>query len=731
MEIKELTKILTLSYFYNKEANETIKSIVERTILDAINNNKVKNVKPLYFSQHRKTKNIVILGGQGSGKSTLRDSIYQDREQNDKRPAWLNLDSIRPLILDYNRCALDEKNTKDQKKYGSYTEDEARIIKAKQWEVIANMSKSNTLPNLLLDTTNIDHVQFKLLSEKSRRVSIVFVHTPLEEAQKRVAQRALESAGILGITKGRSSLEEEIIEGHHQSSADLFAMLIHNVGINTKIQILDGTCSGSNKPLIAKADLKVGHLTIYDLNKFLEIPYKSASHKDTQPPTAKDLLDQTIVFQKLALTIPNIKFTDKESGKAYLQFTNKGIIVLDKLLYKKNNSEFLQQSINVLQSYLESNRSSVLTRIAKEKGRVFEKRSSFTNNEFTKIVSGKFETEVPVGTKEDGAIVDMTLELRQLAKRGCFLDKEFDPWRKLAPDEMRMLASREVVDRWFTKEMLERIAAEVINYVNKNPLDNKRIIHIAHPVKDYTRPGVNINYVALTYAYELSQKLNSYFKEKYPSMNVTFKNDRPLLALASDRVKRTMADSVSRITSQPLFDSDQFQNGDVIVFADDHTQFGGVCHAYRNITNHKNLVTIAYTALSSHSLGLDIKADNFILEALGQSMQKCAKFHGGKHEEFELMFDYLLSKVGLSKDTLTNMEALFFIATMIDGNDPSEIRWFKGLEKKINNDIQVREGLDSFDSFLKQPPVHPSELCKMVEKRISESRKVVYPNLGN
>ncbi|HEU5046653.1 MAG TPA: hypothetical protein VFT64_02300 [Rickettsiales bacterium] len=725
VDTKELTSLLTASHLYNKMAVNKLKPFVLQAI-ETCASSPDSPLELLAASDTTKRKHIAVIGGQGSGKTTLRADIVKDRiTRCNDTPACLNIDVLRPLLLEHQAAARrDGASEKYLEDYGRFTEDEARVIKDMQWRFIGELSQKGQLPNLVIDSSVITPKQFELLSSRNARESIIFIHVPYEEAKSRVLKRAHDVEGIPGVNHGRLSLEEEVIEGHHKSSQYIISLLIHNVGTNTKIKVLDGTSPDKIKPVIAHADLKRGFLDIRDLPKFLDLAQKSSIDYYSNANVHADPVD---IFNKLALTISDISFTDKKTGAEYLKYSaDSGIRITNYDLYRANKSESLEQAILILDTFYHSNKGSLLRKIDKERGQKFETREPFVKGEESRVFSGHYETEVPVVNSADST--DQTLELRHIAKRGKFLDgQDFDPWRSKAPDDVRMLASRLVVDSWLNTESLDAIIDNVLSKTNGTFSSQlPAVVHIASPVKDTTRPGVNINYMALTYGIEITERLNQRLEERGLESQIVFRNDRPMISLVSDRVPRTTAGIVSRLTSHPVFDPSEFHPGDMVLLADEHIQAGGVAWALHNIGNSVPIDIIGYAALSSHNLCQDLRISPPILTALDAALEKCADHFNQDAGKYKNDLDRSLSLVGLSRQTITNMEALYIIAMLINGEDRDEVKWFNDLKKAIGDGNDVREGLDSFSTMLEKPPISPGTLGKFIKEGVEESRRTIY-----
>lgn len=737
-KVKALTSYLAETYFYNREANERIKEHVNASISDAVSS--VDDIKPLDDVTKKGKKHIHVSGGQGSGKTFLsRRSLGIKSDAQESSLIRINKDLFRPLVLSADDAArdLDLSQPGDRRQYGRLTEDELNIIKGIQWGIIKDLGAENALPSLHIDSTIIaDQHRTQLLTQAGSKLTLLHLNTPFDEASRRVQERAL-GDGIPGIDSMRESLLSEVVAGHKGSAKETASMLIHGSGQPIKLKILDGRSPEKTRPVQAQVDLSKGVLDIYSSRAILEVFHKAEDGKTSVVPTDDDLREQIPNFSKIASVMTQINFRDPITGKLTATYDNgSGInVVNEKRFEDEFKGTLVQEVFDSLDAFHSSKKAAVLGVIAREKGRVFNQRRAFDDVEPHEIVTDQYETEVPL--VDQSAYVDddpdaKLLEWRHIAKRGKFLDGGFDPWRDKAPDDVRILAARQVVDNWLTDDVIESLADLSAEKVRDCADPSQPLtVHISHPLKDPTRPTVNINYMVLAYREELARRLNNAMEERHEDLNVTFAHDRPLMALASDRSTRTTASALQRLTSQPFYDTDIFDEGDLVLFADEHVQAGGVMLAARNIKNAVDINVVGYTALSSHNLGADLQINPNVSIALENAIDENARIHDVEPMSVRDDLDEALSQVGLARDTLSNIEGLILIAYLIDGSSEAKRSWFDGVKSSIGlGEEKIREGMDSLDSILMDDPLTARELGDRIDEQIVASRKAVYPSMA-
>ncbi len=731
---RELTQELAVTYLYNRKADELVRQYVDSAIEIALAME--DGLEPVPDPRETRQKHIHVAGGQGSGKTQLSRRTLGILRDDDQSYIRINKDMFRPLMLNHMEASagLDLNDPENRRMYGRVTEDELNMIKDKQWRAVTEYAEARVLPQLLIDSTFItDPQHIDALTSDGSKLSLLYVNTPIDEARKRVQQRAV-GDGIPGIDTMRESLESEMLSGHSESAKQVAGLLVHGVGKKVKLKLLDGKSADRTKPVQMRVELDKGKMDISSVRGVLELFYKSHPRQVSKEPTDEDLAAQIPNFEKVASVMGEINFLDPQTKETVARYDNyHGMQILNQERFEDEFSGTLTEQVtDRLDTFFKTQKANLLRTIAEKQGHVFGKREPYGDDESLEVVTDKFETEVPqvdASSYVDDDPESRVLEWRHVAKRGKFLDGTFSPWHGKAPNELRLLSARAVTDQWLSDDVVQKVNDQVVGKMKDRGADGPQTVHISHPVKDYTRPGVNINFMVLVYTKELEKRLNADMETRYPDLDIRYADDRPMLALASDKSTRTTASTLTRLTSQPLYDPFIFDEGDLVLFADEHVQAGGVMLAARNATKERNVDVLGYTALSSHNLGADLRINPHISMALETAIEENAREHGGDPEEFRADLDEALSQSGLDSHTLTNLEGLILIAYLLDGQDEAKLKWFEGVKREAGLDKKdVRQGLDSLDELLADGSITPQELGEMMREQIDMSRKAVYPS---
>jgi beta-phosphoglucomutase-like phosphatase (HAD superfamily) len=359
------------------------------------------------------------------------------------------------------------------------------------------------------------------------------------------------------------------------------------------------------------------------------------------------------------------------------------------------------------------------------------KRFSYVENnidrEKTEIIKGDIDyIESPAtDDPEDGITLTEDEKAfhneRWIAKRG----KNLDGSGNYSPEE-KLKSGLYVVQTLLTDDMINRIADKAYAAAKEKrekgyPESETIIIHLPHI-------GGSQNMLRIGMLHVLQEKLNEIFDHKYPDLNVSFKDasDRtspifnvlsiaeslaqydiddikPLSghdAQASLTIKRSTGNLMERMAKQAIFNFKNFQPGDLVILADDHVQTGSTF-----ITLYQQLVEagvqiVALTSLATMPESTNLQAHQDVLNdlqvATDYAITNYVEDFPSETEYnirpiFEEAANASLSIVGLSKESLSNREALTLMATMIEGTKEDQIEWFKGVMDKYGCDSSVPE----------------------------------------
>jgi beta-phosphoglucomutase-like phosphatase (HAD superfamily)/adenine/guanine phosphoribosyltransferase-like PRPP-binding protein len=355
--------------------------------------------------------------------------------------------------------------------------------------------------------------------------------------------------------------------------------------------------------------------------------------------------------------------------------------------------------------------------------------------------------------------------LRWIAKRGVNLHQE-GPFSK----EEQLVACNKVLNGFTASDgtriegllkplMIERLAERVERHVagswRKMAGANGDItIHL--PARTVV-PKKNIeNELASVTNYAIAQQLSAHFTANpIPNQKITFcEKDRVLigetLQLVVDREERlegtricclsghdlnktaqagrTEGSGLSRIVRQPIFNYSTFRSGDAVILTDDCAQAGSTFITWDQALRKLGVDVIAYAALSSLPETRNLLAAPEVIKEFDQVMTFAVSNHLEKisnadpckvADEFRRNLDHLLRVVGISKETLSNREALTIMAFFVDGAKSTQVEWFFNLAIAAGADPKLPEREDE-SPFLqaRRPFISPNELAVMIDREV-------------
>lgn len=319
-----------------------------------------------------------------------------------------------------------------------------------------------------------------------------------------------------------------------------------------------------------------------------------------------------------------------------------------------------------------------------------------------------------------------------------------------------MEAAYQVIDKLLTDDVLDKLAQrvlEAIKHRQKEGLKGEAVIHLPHRVVNPPKPIENM--LSVAYNHELSERLNKLFAEKYPAVSVRFDSSSRLLSSLSMHkaeefeqgnnqfetqslsthdthstvtLGRSTGNLLDRIVKQPIFDYSTFKSNDLVIITDDHVQGGGTFVTWYHALKQRGVVPIAFSALSTMPESKNLQPHQDIAADMNKSMlmaveNYCKEYPSADRERVTKKFfaatETMLSKVGISLETLSSREALTLMAYIIDGNQANQLRWFESVAQKYGCDLSIVERQD--ESLVIQaamPPVTPLQLLDRIEDMI-------------
>lgn len=339
----------------------------------------------------------------------------------------------------------------------------------------------------------------------------------------------------------------------------------------------------------------------------------------------------------------------------------------------------------------------------------FIKRTPYLDHELNRlnVITSFLTTEFPEEKIEDAELSHI-LNLRHIAKKGTDLSSS----GKKYSDLERIEAAKIVVNTWLSNEQIDEIIERINLIINIELLKASTTIHLVRRIKDYeSMPG--FNYLVHIYLTELEERLNKRVNELYPKCKLNFSSKKTLLLLVV--TKRTHCDAIGRLCMQPIFDATDFNPGDKVFLVDDHIQAASFIVSSWVSLKNRGCDILGITSLTAHPYSLNLCGDKQILKELDNIVKVLNPID---YTEKMKKLSTTLGKIGLTFNTMTNIEILSIISILLNENDDN---YFNQITSKIptKSTRVIEEGrYDSLVSTLKQPPLTIEQICEAIEDRI-------------
>jgi phosphoglycolate phosphatase-like HAD superfamily hydrolase/adenine/guanine phosphoribosyltransferase-like PRPP-binding protein len=379
-------------------------------------------------------------------------------------------------------------------------------------------------------------------------------------------------------------------------------------------------------------------------------------------------------------------------------------------------------------------------------------------------------TEAPIEARLDfGAAFSLAQRefhnLRWIAKRGVNLRQEgpFSKEEQLAACDKVLhgftASDGTKIEGFLQPLMIERLAEQVDRYVAgkwKTNAGANGDITIHLPSRTVIPKKKIENELAAATNIAIARRLSAYFRDRpIPNQNIEFcETDRVLIGEALQLVVdgeeklegtricslsghdpnktaqagRTEGNGLSRIVRQPLFNYSTFCPGDAVILTDDCTQAGSTFITWGQALKRRGVDVVAYAALSSLPESRNLLATPEVIRGFDQAMAFAVSNQVEKSPgsdpikvatEFQRSLDHLLRVVGLSKETLSNREALTVMAFFIDGTKHFQVEWFVNLASAVGADPNLPERYDESPFWqARRPFVSPNELAVMIDREV-------------
>lgn len=386
------------------------------------------------------------------------------------------------------------------------------------------------------------------------------------------------------------------------------------------------------------------------------------------------------------------------------------------------------------------------------------------------ITSGTFATETPIeGSVPSDAFFSLAQRelhnLLQIAKRGVNLRQE----GLFSRDEQLAACSKVLhgftasngakIEGLLTPLMIERLAEKVEHHVmrrwKKTAGANDDITIYLPALRGAPKEKIE-NELANAANQAITRQLSEHFKAKpLPNQKIIFCEGGRVLtsqefnlvvdreeklegtriySLSGHNLSRTVqarhtdSNGLSRIVQQPIFDYSTFCPGDAIILTDDRAHTCSTFITIGQALKKIGATVVAYAALTSLPESRNLRATQEVISGFDQSLAFAVsnyveKFPGSNPnliaEEFRANLDYLLGIIGLSKEALSNREAITIMSFFVDGTRTDQLEWFLNIAFAAGADPKLPEREDESPfSQARRPFISPNELAVMVDREV-------------
>lgn len=360
--------------------------------------------------------------------------------------------------------------------------------------------------------------------------------------------------------------------------------------------------------------------------------------------------------------------------------------------------------------------------------RLFHIRIPYSASDQTVIGASYYASEMPdpASLRYVGGSELRLLHLRHIAKRAT--DLEGRPVLGIYPADMttnapeavikaRIKAAQDVIQSWVRFTELEKLAK----------LTN-RLVAKGEEVTFLHRTSITGNSERHNFLFtEYENAVISYLKQSLPHKQLTFSK---LTIPVATVPKRTESNPLERLVRQPYVDENTqlSMRGKKIILLDDHVQAGGTFATFYALIKQlgDNTSLIGMNALTIHPTATDLRVSGRILKALHSA---CASDKDQEGKRI-LGLDMILSKVGLSIETLTNREALYLIGMLLDGGNQKSKKAYFELISEFDQGVSVPENNnDDFEQLAKSPAMSLDELTHSMGTLIQERNQEIKSRL--
>ncbi len=271
---------------------------------------------------------------------------------------------------------------------------------------------------------------------------------------------------------------------------------------------------------------------------------------------------------------------------------------------------------------------------------------------------------------------------------------------------------------------LHKTVDSLYQIIKKSCPASNEVIHLVTMERDLAEPESGKNRLTAEFSLLLLQELRERIKLNHDQWTVEL--DR-VLSL-KQRTSRAESYGIHRLAQQALMlyqsrtVEEEVSVGEKVIMVDDHIQAGSAMYsAIEEISdNRAHLLSMVCISAQKNNLFFNIQPDvkGFIKSLLSD------------HADAILELNRILNKVGLSIDTLTNVEGMILMSILSDSNNSEHQSAFENILKKydaseyINNSIFINQKNSLIEEF-KKPKVEFNHFENELVLAIKKGRQTV------
>ena len=337
-----------LDFLVSVTSRHAVNRISSKTISKAINEVVDLAIKeenfPLIPNAEKPTL-ISLKGTSAAGKSSLRPMLKQVIQSigiEKQGYGIISPDIWRKLLLDYQSLG-------DACKYaGRFTSMEVSIIDASLDRYIREKSQVNhTIPHLLVDRFRFDSFDSDKVSNVLHNTYVKNVHTMYMFFVITPPEATVERGWLRGLQRGRYKSVEDFLGHSVETYSGIPTLFFKWMKLPTPhfvFEFLDNSVEKGQYPtLIARGTQGImdifDPLPLIDIVRYQKINVMASNPEAVYPPSDQLALENNTSFLHQCISrLDVVTFTDRESGKTYLQSLKGKVEVLHPEIYQQKRA---------------------------------------------------------------------------------------------------------------------------------------------------------------------------------------------------------------------------------------------------------------------------------------------------------------------------------------------------------------------------------------------------------